>query len=70
MDLQSKANSVRREIIKFKTDTGNGHLASSLSIVDVLVSLYYDENTWFNHNEDQIVWGKAHGGEAQQETNR
>jgi transketolase len=64
MDLQSKANSVRREIIKFKTDTGNGHLASSLSIVDVLVSLYYDENTWFNHNEDQIVWGKAHGGPA------
>ena len=64
MDLQSKANSVRREIIKFKTNTGNGHLASALSIVDVLVSLYYDENTWFNHQEDEIVWGKAHGGPA------
>ncbi len=64
MDLQSKANSVRREIIKFKTETGNGHLASSLSIVDILVSLYYDENTWFNHKKDEIVWGKAHGGPA------
>jgi transketolase len=64
MDLQSMANSVRREIIKFKTETGNGHLASSLSIVDVLVSLYYDEKTWFNHKTDVIVWGKAHGGPA------
>ena len=64
MDLQAKANSIRREIIKFKTDTGNGHLASALSIVDVLVSLYYDEATWFNHQKDEIVWGKAHGGPA------
>jgi transketolase len=64
MDLQGRANSVRRDIIKFKTDTGYGHLASALSIVDVLVSLYYDENTWFNHKVDEIIWGKAHGGPA------
>jgi transketolase len=64
MDLQAKANSVRREIIKFKTETGNGHLASALSIVDVLISLYYDEYTWFDHKQDEIVWGKAHGGPA------
>ena len=64
MDLQAKANFVRREIIKFKTETGNGHLASALSIVDVLVSLYYDDFTWFDHKQDEIVWGKAHGGPA------
>jgi transketolase len=64
MDLQAKANSIRREIVKFKTETGNGHLASALSVVDILVSLYYDDETWFAHNEDVIVWGKAHGGPA------
>jgi len=64
VDLHSKANSVRREIVRFKTDTGNGHLASALSVVDILVSLYYDEETWFNHAEHEIVWGKAHGGPA------
>jgi transketolase len=64
MDLHAKANSIRREIIKFKTHTGNGHLASALSVVDILVSLYYDDETWFNHQEDEIIWGKAHGGPA------
>ena len=64
MNLEQKGNSVRRSILKFKTETGNGHLASALSIVDVLISLYYDEDTWFNHKRDEIVWGKAHGGPA------
>ena len=39
MNLQQKANSVRRSIVKFKTETGNGHFASALSIVDVFVTL-------------------------------
>lgn len=47
MNLAEKAKMVRREVIKFKTATGNGHLASSLSIIDILVSLYYDEKTFF-----------------------
>ncbi len=64
MDLQLKANSIRREIIIFKTRTGNGHLASSLSMVDILVSLYLDSETWFDHTIDTLVWGKAHGGPA------
>lgn len=64
MDLQWKANSTRREVIRFKTRTGNGHLASSLSVVDILVSLYLDSETWFNHSVDTLIWGKAHGGPA------
>lgn len=64
MDLRLRANSIRREIIRFKTGTGNGHLASSLSMVDILVSLYLDSETWFNHKTDTLVWGKAHGGPA------
>jgi transketolase len=30
----------------------------------LLVSLYYDEETFFNHKTDKIIFGKAHGGPA------
>ena len=63
-DLEKIAKYVRKEIFKFKTKTGNGHLASCLSTVDVVVSLYYDSNTEFNHNNDIIIFSKAHGSPA------
>lgn len=63
-ELKAIARECRREIIKFKTKTGNGHLASSLSLVEILVSLYFDNETWFDHKRDLIVFGKAHGGPA------
>ena len=62
--LIEKAKYARKEIIRFKTNTGSGHLASSLSVVDTLVSLYYDNKTFFNHKTDKIIFGKAHGGPA------
>lgn len=62
--LIEKAKYARKEIIRFKTNTGSGHLASSLSVVDTLVSLYYDNETFFNHKTDKIIFGKAHGGPA------
>ena len=62
--LSEKAKYARKEIIRFKTNTGSGHLASSLSVVDMLVSLYYDNETFFNHKTDKIIFGKAHGGPA------
>ena len=64
LTLEEKAKSTRRELIKFKTNSGFGHLASSLSVVDILVSLFYDEKTWFKHESDHLIWGKAHGGPA------
>jgi transketolase len=64
VSLIEKAKYARKEIIRFKTNTGSGHLASSLSMVDLLVSLYYDEETFFNHKTDKIIFGKAHGGPA------
>tara|TARA_Y100000593_G_C4313662_1_gene339664 strand:- start:404 stop:1171 length:768 start_codon:yes stop_codon:yes gene_type:complete len=59
--LEKKARSVRKSIFEFKTRDGIGHLHSSLSPVDVLVSLFYDEKTKFNHEEDIVIFGKAHG---------
>lgn len=61
MNLEAKAKWVRKEIFKFKTKTGIGHLASCLSCVDMLVSLYYDEETLFDHNKDLVLFSKAHG---------
>lgn len=55
---------MRQEIIKFKTKSGYGHLASTLSTVDILVSLYFDNNASFSPNLDVICFGKAHGGPA------
>jgi transketolase len=62
-NLETLSKSVRKEIFKFKTRTGNGHLASCLSIVDVLVSLFYDCEI-FDRNRDKVIFSKAHGSPA------
>ena len=43
--LETLAKSVRKRIFKFKTKSGYGHLASCLSCVDIVSSLYYDDET-------------------------
>ena len=60
-ELHSKSQEVRKKIFKFKTQTGNGHLASCLCTVDIATSLYYDDKTKFNHEEDILIFSKAHG---------
>ncbi len=59
--LIDKAKYIRREIFKFKTSSGVGHLASCLSCVDIVTSLYYDKNVLFDHNKDYLIFSKAHG---------
>ena len=61
MGLEQIAKSVRKRIFEFKTKSGKGHLASCLSTVDILVSMYYDGETSFNHNEDIVIYSKGHG---------
>lgn len=60
-ELEQRAKSVRKRIFQFKTKTGAGHLASCLSCVDIVASLYYDEKTRFDHKKDVLVFGKGHG---------
>lgn len=62
--LENIAKSVRRRLFDFKTKSGAGHLASSLSVVDILVSLYFDNNVCFNPDEDILIFGKAHASPA------
>jgi len=61
MDLAKKAKSVRKRIFEFKTKSGYGHLASCLSCVDILVSLYHDKETNYDHTKDTIIFSKGHG---------
>ena len=61
LELNNIGKQVRKEIFEFKTNSGVGHLHSCLSCVDILVSLYYDQETYFNHQNDMMLFSKAHG---------
>lgn len=61
IELQKKAKYFRREIFKFKTSSCVGHLASCLSTVDILVSLFYGDTSIFRRSKDIIIFSKAHG---------
>lgn len=63
-ELEKIAKSVRKRIFQFTTKTGWGHLASSLSCVDILASLYYDEKTIFDHKKDILIFSKTHASPA------
>jgi transketolase len=58
------AKDVRREIFRFKTSSGYGHLASCLSCVDILTSIYMDYESKFDINHDRIIFSKGHGSPA------
>ena len=75
-ELQDKANFIRDEVIRVAVKNKAGHIAPSLSAVDILVTLYYeimqpyhivgkfseDEySTDFFVNRDRLVLSKGHG---------
>lgn len=62
--LTQYAKQVRFEIFKFKTNSGYGHLASCLSCVDILVSLYLDSESRFDIEHDRVIFSKGHGSPA------
>lgn len=64
--LAEHASAVRRDVVRMIGVARSGHLASSLSIVDLLVWLYWevlslrtDEPSW--EDRDRFVLGKGHG---------
>ncbi|MBI5240591.1 MAG: transketolase [Elusimicrobia bacterium] len=64
--LSAKADAVRRDVIKVCVANGAGHIAPSLSCVDLLTALYYRvmniaaDPLW--DERDRLVFSKAHGG--------
>jgi transketolase len=66
MDLRKKADYIRSEIIRVAVKNGAGHIASSLSSVDILTALYYGVINYRPRNSlwlmrDRVVFSKAHG---------
>ena len=55
--LQSKANSIRQDVIRVAIKNNAGHIAPSLSCIEILVALYYQVMT----PEDKLIFSKAHG---------
>jgi transketolase len=65
-ELKAKADAIRQDIIKVCVKNGAGHIAPSLSCVDILTALYYrvmnisQDPRW--EDRDRLIFSKAHGG--------
>jgi transketolase len=64
--LKEKANHIRDEVIEVAVRNKAGHIAPSLSSVDILVALYYYGMTYKSENplweeRDRLVFSKSHG---------
>ena len=63
--LTKKADEIRRDVVEVAVRNGAGHIAPSLSSVDILTALYYsvmnlsDDPQW--EERDRLVFSKAHG---------
>lgn len=58
MNLQEKADHIRAEVIRVAVANKAGHIAPSLSCVEILVALYYQ----VMKPDDLLIFSKAHGG--------
>ncbi|MDP8299949.1 MAG: transketolase [Candidatus Tantalella remota] len=64
--LQKKAIDIRRDILTMLTKAGSGHTGGSLSIVEILVGLYYrrmniDPANPESRTRDKFILSKGHG---------
>ncbi len=63
--LVQKANQIRKDLVEIAVKNGAGHIAPSLSSVDILTALYYrimnlsPDPEW--EGRDRLIFSKAHG---------
>lgn len=67
--LRKKACHIRDEVLRVAIPHGAGHIAPSLSCVDILAALYYycmsyDAKNTIWENRDRLIFSKAHGAYA------
>jgi transketolase len=65
-ELEKKSIDIRRDILTMLEKAGSGHTGGSLSIVEILVALYYgrlnvDPKDPDNKSRDKFVLSKGHG---------
>lgn len=66
IDLKAKADQIRTEVINISVLNNAGHIAPSLSCVDILTALYYGSMRYKPGNpgwdaRDRLIFSKAHG---------
>lgn len=66
VDLKKKANQIRSEVIRVAVRNKAGHIAPSLSCVDILVALYYKAMFYSREDallegRDRLIFSKGHG---------
>ena len=64
-ELKKKAVQLRRDIIEMIYEAGSGHPGGSLSVLDILILLYYrvmkiDAASCRYHDRDRLVLSKGH----------
>lgn len=63
--LEEKADMIRKSLVEVSVRNGAGHIAPSLSCVDILTYLYYREMNISKDPEwegrDRLIFSKAHG---------
>lgn len=64
--LQKKSDQIRQEVIEVAVKNRAGHIAPSLSCVDILTALYYSVMNYQQDNpywdkRDRLIFSKAHG---------
>ncbi|MDD5681330.1 MAG: transketolase [Candidatus Omnitrophica bacterium] len=64
-DLKEKAKEIRKTVLKMLTEAGSGHTGGSLSIVEIVISLYYYKMRYNPKNpgwdmRDKLVLSKGH----------
>ena len=63
--LAIKANAIRKDLMDVAVRNGAGHIAPSLSAVDILTALYYRVMNIYKNpkheQRDRLVFSKAHG---------
>jgi len=65
VDLKEKAREIRKTVLKMLTEAGSGHTGGSLSLVEIIMSLYYYKLKYDPKNpnwdmRDRFVLSKGH----------
>ncbi len=69
MDLKKKAGELRKAVFKSICNGGGGHIAGSLSIIEILIVLYYkilkiNPQKPKDPSRDRFILSKGHAGVA------
>ncbi len=64
--MKEKADEIRKQVVGIAVKNGAGHIAPSLSCIDILTVLYYSIMNFPNslpewENRDRLIFSKAHG---------